>query len=79
MPPKSKAPKRKANGPPSEVNKSARTTTSGDAPTSKRKGLCRHPQLINSLFHVFFVADTNELTTDKNTEKGKYFHLYCKN
>jgi hypothetical protein len=78
MPPKSKAPKRKANGPPSEVNKSARTT-SGDAPTSKRKGLCHHPQLINSLFHVFFVADTNELTTDKNTEKGKYFHLYCKN
>lgn len=37
MPPKSKAPKRKSNAPPSGENKSARTTVSSDAPTSKRK------------------------------------------
>jgi len=40
MPPKSGASKRKADVPPSGENKSARTSNSSDAPTSKRQGVC---------------------------------------
>lgn len=38
MPPKSNASKRKANTPPNEENKAARTGGSSDAPTRKRQG-----------------------------------------
>lgn len=55
MPPKSGAPKRKANIHPSGENKSARTSNSSDAPTSKRQGVCASQHSVTPVFHVFFL------------------------
>ena len=78
MPSKSDTSKRKANAPASaDTNKAARTGNSRDAPTSKRQGLCP-ASLGYFCISCFFIAPANELITDKGTEKGKYFHPYCK-
>jgi hypothetical protein len=73
MPPKANAPKRKADAPPGGENKSARTGDFRDAPTSKRQGLPRYPQLFLNFMFYLFIAPTNERTTGKGTEKGKYY------
>lgn len=68
---KANAPKRKAVAPPSGENKSARTSNSSDAPTSKRQGLCL--ATLTPVFHVSFIVSTNKPTTVKGAERGKYF------
>ena len=40
--------------------------------------VCALTPSVTSVFHIFFLGPTNELTTDKGTEKGRYFHLLQK-
>lgn len=79
MPPKSNAPKRKASVSASkDNNKTARTNSSGDAPTSRGKGLCI-ATLITSYFMFFFcyaenVGEINGQTVQTN--RGQGGHAY---
>ena len=41
-----------------------------DAPPSDAPNRKRQAHSVTSLFHAFFIAPTNQLTTDKGKEKG---------